>query len=146
MHNLYCRLSCCTMHLQFANYGHLLQNNAEYWSLSSIVWKNRMHQRQPQSRFCQEFHYQLFLWRNAKAEIWSVSFFQWTRIIKLLFNIRYVLSCSLIIVKWWEDLTHTFLVQWNYLLSLLQDEYHVITFILHAGILCHVGLHVDIFV
>lgn len=73
---IYCSRYCCTMHLQFANYEYIYYRTMlNFGHCLSIVWKNRMHQRQPQSRFCQEFHYQLFLWRNAKAEIWSVSFF-----------------------------------------------------------------------
>lgn len=73
---IYCSLYCCTRHLQFANYEYIYYRTMlNFRHCLSIVWKNRMHQGQPQSRFCQEFHNQLFLWRNAKAEIWSVSFF-----------------------------------------------------------------------
>ena len=54
---IYFSFYCCTMHLQFAEYRTMLKLD----HCLSIVWKNRMHQRQPQSRFCQEFHYQLFL-------------------------------------------------------------------------------------
>ena len=113
--SIYCR----TM----LNLGHCL----------SIVWKNRMHQRQPKSRFCQDFHHQLFLWRNAKAEIWSVSLFSEQELLNcyLISGMFYLVSYHKMVRRY---LSHFSCANWNYLLSLLQDEYHLRAFILHACI------------
>ena len=93
---IYCSLYCCTMHLQFANYEYLWQNNAESWSLSFNSLEEQNASKTTSIQILSRVSLSVISLKKCKSWDLKCKSFQWTRIIKLLFNIRYVLSCSLL--------------------------------------------------